>query len=108
MRRGLLTFLFVSAISGWICNGEQAIGLASTAGDWVHTAQGWESRTVLERAPRRAPVDLHPGLIAAFQLGASLFFLIAFPARVSPQPLTVAARPQLRPHAARRLSAAVS
>ena len=107
MRRGLLTFLFVTAISGWISQGEQAVGLASPTGDWVHTAAGWELRTALERTPRRAPVDIHPSLVAAFQLGASLFFLIAFPARVSAQPLTLAARPQLRPHAAGRLSAAV-
>jgi hypothetical protein len=81
MRRSLLTILIVAAISGWISAGERAVGRPA-GGDWVRTADGWESRLVLEPREELAPPPIHPGVIAALQVGASLLFLFAFPSRV--------------------------
>jgi hypothetical protein len=78
-----LTLLIVAAISGWISRGEHAAGLSGGPTDWVRTADGWESRTAVEPYEVSAPPAVHPAVIAAFQLGASLFFLVAFPARVT-------------------------
>ena len=82
MRHSLLTLLIVAAISGWISRGERAAGLSGQAIDWVRTTDGWESRTAVEPYELSAPPAVHPAVVAALQLGASLFFLVAFPARV--------------------------
>ena len=81
MKRSLLTILTVAAISGWISRGERAASVAE-AGDWVRTADGWEVRAVIEPYEPSVPPPVHPAVIAGLQLGASLFFLVAFPARV--------------------------
>ena len=101
MRRSLLTILLVAAISGWISYGERAAGLATEAKNWVRTADGWESRQVLAAYEPSTPPAVHPVVIAAFQLGASLFFLAAFPARVTVRPVVAAAGVR---HERRRIS----
>ena len=83
MSRNLLIILIVAAISSWINSGERAAGDTAYAADWVRTIDGWESRAVLEPYDPPTPPAVHPAVIAAFQLLASLFFLAAFPARVS-------------------------
>jgi len=83
LSRNLLIILIVAAISSWINSGERAAGDTAYAADWVRTADGWESRVVLEPYEAPSPPAIHPAVIAAFQLLASLFFLAAFPARVS-------------------------
>jgi hypothetical protein len=84
VRHHLLTFLAVCGLSLWISGAERAAGVASVTKDWVRTAHGWESRAAVEPSPRQAPPRLHPGLVAAFQLGASVFCLLAFPASAVP------------------------
>ena len=81
MKRSLFTILTVAAISGWISRGERAASIAE-ASDWVRTADGWEVRAVIEPYEPSAPPPVHPAVVAGLQLGASLFFLVAFPARV--------------------------
>ena len=81
MRRSLLTILIVAAIAGWISAGERAVGRPAGS-DWVRTNDGWESRLVVETREESAPPAIHPGVIAALQLGVSLLFLLAFPSRV--------------------------
>ena len=78
LRRSLLTILIVAALSAWISHGERAAGV-SPGNEWVRTADGWESRRALELPEPSTPPPVHPAVIAAFQLGASLFFLLAFP-----------------------------
>lgn len=82
MKRSLLTILTVAAISGWISRGERAASVAAEASDWVRTADGWEVRAVVEPYEPSVPPPVHPAVIAGLQLGASLFFLVAFPPRV--------------------------
>jgi hypothetical protein len=84
LRRSLFTFLTVCGISLWISGGERAAGVAHGAKDWVRTAHGWEPRQVVQLTHEAAPPRLHPGLVAAFQLGASVFCLLAFPASAVP------------------------
>jgi hypothetical protein len=81
LKRSLLTILTVAAISGWISHGERAASVAE-ASDWVRTADGWEVRQMVEPYEPSSPPPVHPAVIAGLQLGASLFFLLAFPARV--------------------------
>ncbi|MCC6491985.1 MAG: hypothetical protein IT424_03080 [Pirellulales bacterium] len=81
MRRCLLTIAIVAAISGWIAQGERAAG-RPRGGEWIRTAQGWESRRVLAAAEIVRPPAVHPAVVAGLQLGASLFVLIALPSRV--------------------------
>jgi hypothetical protein len=80
MRRSLLTILIVAAIAGWISASERAVGRPS--GDWVRTNDGWESRLVLQPREESPAPTIHPGVIAALQLGVSALFLLAFPSRV--------------------------
>ncbi|MBA4104199.1 MAG: hypothetical protein C0485_00445 [Pirellula sp.] len=82
MRRSLLTILIVAAIAGWISAGERAAGLAPAGSDWVRTNDGWESRLVLQPREESTLPVIHPGVLAAVQLGVSLLFLLAFPSRV--------------------------
>jgi hypothetical protein len=86
VRQSLLTLLIVAAISGWISHGERAAGLSGEPIDWVRTADGWESRTAVEPYELSAAPAVHPAVVAALQLGASMFFLVAFPARVTAVP----------------------
>ena len=52
---------------------------------WVRTVDGWEPPEVLQvELPEDRTSRLHPSLVAFFQLGASLFALLAFPAAKSP------------------------
>ena len=81
MRRSLLTILIVAAIAGWISEGERAVGRPS-GGDWVRTSDGWESRLAIEPREESSAPTIHPGVIAAMQLGVSVLFLLAFPSRV--------------------------
>jgi hypothetical protein len=97
LSRSILIILIVAAISGWISSGEHSASDAAYAGDWVRTADGWESRDVLEPYEAPSPPAIHPVVIAAFQLLASLFVLAAFPARVSARRLSPA-EPVLRRH----------
>lgn len=84
MLRSLLTILIVAAISGWISAGERAVeNPATEGGRWIRTADGWESRLVLEALSSEPPLPaIHPGLVATLQVGVSLFFLLACPSRV--------------------------
>lgn len=84
MRRHLLPFLTVVGLSMYIASGERAVGVATLTKDWVRTIHGWESREVLEVTHETGPPRLHPALVAAFQLGASVFCLLAFPASAVP------------------------
>jgi hypothetical protein len=98
LKRSLLTILIVAAISGWISHGERAASVAE-ASDWVRTADGWEVRQMVEPYEPSTPPPVHPAVIAGLQLGASLFFLVAFPPRVRVLPVRVsegAARPRRR------------
>lgn len=107
MKRSLLTFLIVVAISGWISRGERAAGLAAEASDWVRTADGWESRQAIEPYEPSSPPAVHPAVIAGLQLGASLFFLVAFPARLTVQPVRLSGG-AVRPHRRAKLSPAAA
>jgi hypothetical protein len=84
VRRHLVTFLAVVGLSAYIAGGERAAGVGRLTKDWVRTAHGWESREVVKVTHETAAPRLHPGLVAAFQLGASVFCLLAFPASAVP------------------------
>jgi hypothetical protein len=91
----VFTILAVAAISGWISYGERASGDLRSGADWVRTADGWERRTALtveSESPSRFAA-VHPGLVAAFQLTASLLVLVAIPGRAVPA--TAVASPAL-------------
>ena len=83
MYRSILTISAVAAISCYLANFEQAQGRRPEKPSWVRTADGWESSLVLQvdNSARTEPT-LHPALVASFQLGVSLFALMAFPSRV--------------------------
>jgi hypothetical protein len=83
VRRSLLVILIVAVLSAWISRMERPAEATPYETDWVRTADGWQSRTVLAARTSVQPLALHPGLVAAFQLGASLFVLLAIPANVS-------------------------
>jgi hypothetical protein len=106
VRRNILIILSVAALSYWIARAERAAGESGPLTDWIHTADGWESRSVL--AARQAPLPaIHPGLIAAFELMASLLALAAFPGRATPIPnRRVARMPHLVVRERRRALAA--
>jgi hypothetical protein len=102
LSRSILTILIVAAISGWISYGERWAGDAALGADWIRTADGWESRQVLQPFEYSAPPAVHPAVIAALQLLASAFFLAAFPARVGTAARSVTqslSRTHLRPTA---------
>ncbi|QDT01438.1 hypothetical protein [Adhaeretor mobilis] len=98
MRRFLITLLTVCCLAGVVQqfeNGDRlraagdsweflGYGIATLGpSDWIRTSDGWERREVLFRQPQvPLPTLPHPGLIAAFQIGLSLFALIAFPSPV--------------------------
>ena len=82
MRRSLLIVFTVAALSAWISHVQQA-PVAAAPTDWVRTVDGWQRRGVLELQTATPHEVVHPGLVAAFQLGASAMALLAFPARAA-------------------------
>lgn len=98
VRRSLLTLLIVAGISGLLSQGERAAGVSGSGEQWVRTSAGWEPRRYLEARGPAVPSALHPAVVAAFQLGASLFFLTAFPTGVA----ALRPRGQAAPASARR------
>jgi hypothetical protein len=72
--RSLLIIAVVAAIATGLSRLEHAHSQISTVSPaWVRTVDGWEPSS---------PV-VHPALVAGFQLGASVFVLLAFPYRKS-------------------------
>jgi hypothetical protein len=105
VRRSLITILAVAAISSWISRAEHASGEGRPRTDWVRTVDGWESRSVLAVASEQPTPELHPGLVAAFQLTASLLALVALPGRAVPVRSASTAMPSRpRPIGGRSLS----
>lgn len=96
MRRSLLTFLTVVCLATWIQGVENAAGVSRPKTEWVRTIDGWQSRHAVKIRTPAAQRELHPGLVAAFLLGASTFCLVAFPARVSPQAVSLPVVPTRR------------
>lgn len=98
VRRSLLTILTVAALSGVISRLERAPAADAGRSKWVRTVDGWEPRWMLVRAVPSPSPQVHPGLVAALQLGASMLALVAFPARVAVvrPPAEGTARPRRR------------
>ncbi len=82
MLRSLAIIAVVAAISGLLSHWEHAQAERGSPLAWVRTADGWEPSAALSTHsfPHSAPT-LHPLLVASFQLGASVFVLLAFPYR---------------------------
>lgn len=86
MLRSCLTIVAVAVLSACLAHLRDAQGEGSDNGEiqkiaWVRTVDGWEPSSVLTLGPPPAgPPTLHPGLVAALQLGISLFALLALPA----------------------------
>lgn len=87
MLRCVVTVASVALLSGLLSHIQQAQGqrdfasVRSTGPTWVRTVDGWEPSIALKSDPDAAtPPTLHPLLVASFQLSASLFALLAFPA----------------------------
>ncbi|MBN2022362.1 MAG: hypothetical protein JW809_06165 [Pirellulales bacterium] len=59
--------------------------LEVAAATWRRTAQGWERCTEWGQPLRPTPVRLHPTVLGAFQLLASLTALLASSAATSPR-----------------------
>ncbi|WP_146447522.1 hypothetical protein [Bythopirellula polymerisocia] len=80
MLRMLFTICAVAALSYAASHLENAQADRATLPQWVRTVDGWEPATVLstDLSPTKLP-SLHPFLVAGFELGASLFVLLAFP-----------------------------
>ncbi len=89
MLRSLFVIATVAALSGLLSHLEsaQAERHANAAwvrippkSAWVRTIDGWEPSTVLtSQSLIEGSPALHPLLVAGFQLGASVFVLLAFP-----------------------------
>jgi len=78
--RAIATILTVAVLSCGLSHIEQAQGERRVPTHWVRTADGWEPSGVLQFQHRSSAAPLpHPLLVACFQLGASLFVLLAFP-----------------------------
>jgi hypothetical protein len=84
MRRSILVIAIVAVLSAWIGRADRAAGVPRPPQDWIRTADGWEQRAALVVERPTQPTQVHPGLVAAFQLGASLLVLLAFPGRAVP------------------------
>ncbi len=87
MLRCVVTIVSVGLLCGLLSHFQQVQGqleftsARSTGTAWIRTADGWEPSIVLKSDPDAAsPPTLHPLLVASFQLIASLFALLAFPA----------------------------
>ena len=84
MLRSLLIIAAVAAISTVLSHLEHAHSQMPTASPaWVRTIDGWEPSSVLTTGSNSSTPSLHPFVVAGFQLGASVFVLIAFPYRKS-------------------------
>jgi hypothetical protein len=103
LRRSVFIILAVAVLSAWINHCERAIGLSAPSGashstrpptEWIRTADGWEPRAELDALPRTRGGRLHPALVAGFQLGASVFVLLAFPGRSAPTGSCQVVKPQ--------------
>ena len=82
--RSLLIIAAVAAISTVLSQLESAHSQMPTASPaWVRTIDGWEPSSVLTTDTNSNTPSLHPFVVAGFQLGASVFVLIAFPYRKS-------------------------
>ena len=82
--RSLVIIAAVAAISTVLSHMEHAHSQMPTASPaWVRTIDGWEPSSVLTSDSLSSTPVLHPLLVASFQLGASIFVLIAFPYRKS-------------------------
>ena len=85
--RSLLVIAVVAVLSGYLSHLESAQAERHAHRDshgaaWVRTVDGWEPSSVLtaDSLSEGSPT-LHPLLVAGFQLGASVFVLLAFPYR---------------------------
>jgi hypothetical protein len=59
---------------------------------WVRTIDGWErSGVVAPSLPTNRSATIDPAVVALFQLGTSVFFLLAFPPKVGRKRKTVMA-----------------
>jgi hypothetical protein len=105
--------LAVAALSAWIASAEHAPSVAAapaahgSAEDWIRTADGWERRAALNPGPRVLPSSIHPGVLAGFQVVASLLALLVFPGRAVPARAATPA-PAAHRHLSRRQSAELS
>lgn len=84
MFRSLSIIVTVAAIAGVISHFESAQAERQPPVQqiaWVRTIDGWQHSSVLTAESASTPPALHPFLVASFQLGASLFALLAFPSR---------------------------
>ncbi|MDZ4659118.1 MAG: hypothetical protein SH868_16215 [Bythopirellula sp.] len=80
MLRSLFVITTVAALSGLLSHLESAQAERHTNAAWVRTVDGWEPSTVLtSNSLSEGSPALHPLLVAGFQLGASVFVLLAFP-----------------------------
>jgi len=94
LRRLLITVLAVAGLCWCINSLENVQGERSPAPDWVRTVDGWERESVVTYQPPASTFfafEMHPALVASFQLGMSLFFLLAFPPNVGRSVKAVAA-----------------
>lgn len=84
MLRSLFIIAIVAAISGLLSHLESAQAERHSDRAWVRTVDGWEPSSVLTtHSLVEGSPALHPLLVASFQLGASVFVLLAFPYRKS-------------------------
>lgn len=83
--RSLLIISVVAAVAAGLNRLEHAHSQISTVSPaWVRTVDGWEPSSALTTTPATEPSPaVHPALVAGFQLGASVFVLLAFPYRKS-------------------------
>ncbi len=83
MKRLFITVLAMAGLCLCINSLENVQGERSPAPDWVRTVDGWERGSVVTyQPPAGMSFTMHPALVASFQLGMSLFFLLAFPPNV--------------------------
>jgi hypothetical protein len=83
--RALFIIGTVAAVAAGLNRLEHVHSQISTVSPaWVRTVDGWEPSSVLRTMPavEYSPA-VHPALVASFQLGASVFVLLAFPYRKS-------------------------
>ena len=85
MLRFLLTLGAVATLSYAAIHLEHAQAERNPLPDWVRTVDGWEPASVLSTEVAPALPSLHPFVVAGFQLGASVFVLLAFPGTATQQ-----------------------
>ncbi|QEG33306.1 hypothetical protein [Bythopirellula goksoeyrii] len=76
--RMLFTICAVATLSYAASHLEHAHAERATLPKWVRTVDGWEPASVITEMSPSLP-SLHPFLVAGFELGASVFVLLAFP-----------------------------